>query len=250
MALAAPVSPTLLCRLRQVAATLGLLAAAGTLALGGLWLSAPERFPLEVVRLDGRLVRVEEAELRQAILPYLDRGLLALDVAGVREAVEQLPWVATATVRRHWPDTLVIGVVERVAVAHWNKGLIDEQGELFHPPAETVPAGLPVLEGPADSARLVWQRFRRLQAILAEAGLELAALRLDERRAWSAVLRDGATMQLGVDADDAAAERFARALPRIKAPANAQLARVDLRYPNGFALAWTGAAPQGSGNRQ
>ncbi len=41
--------------------------------------------------------------------------LIDVDPSGVASAVEHLPWVATATVTRHWPDRVTIDVGERVA---------------------------------------------------------------------------------------------------------------------------------------
>lgn len=211
------------------------------------WLSAPERFPLAAVRLDGRLIKVTESELKQAMLPHLDKGLLGLDVERIRLAIEELPWVETATVRRRWPGTLVIGVVEREAVARWNDGLMSARGELFKPSSETFPESLPLLQGPAERARDVWARFQRLSVMLAPIELGIEVLRLDERQAWSAELSDGVMLELGVDDTDAAAERFVRAFSRLKEPEEARLVRIDLRYPNGFALAWVSAKTSSSG---
>lgn len=217
---------------------------------GWLWLSEPERFPLTAVRLDTRLVKVEEAELREVILPHLDKGLLGLDVERIRLAVETLPWVESASVRRRWPGALIINARERVAVARWNDGLMSDNGALFRPRPETFPSSLPELEGPLDSAVEVWARFQRLSSTLSQAGFSIAKLRLDERQAWTAELSDGVTLRLGVDADNAAAERFVQAFPKIGVADEARLVRVDLRYPNGFALAWSGGEAQSSRNRK
>lgn len=236
---------------RIVAVAIALFALALAAVSAWDWLSAPERFPLTAVRLDTRLAKVEESELREAILPHLDKGLLGLDVERIRLAVEALPWVESATVRRRWPGTLVINAHERVAVARWNDGLMSERGDLFMPRPETFPPALPLLEGPADSAAEVWARFRRLSAILSRVGLDIAMLSLDERQAWTAELADGVILELGVGAADAAAERFVQAYSRIGGPADeARLVRVDLRYPNGFALAWSGDGAQSPGNRK
>jgi cell division protein FtsQ len=238
-------------RLGRMAAVAAALLVLAFVAAGAWdWLAAPERFPLTAVRLDTRLAKVGESELREAILPHLDKGLLGLDVERIRLAIEALPWVESATVRRRWPGALVINAHERVAVARWNDGLMSERGALFRPRPETFPPALPLLEGPADSAVEVWARFQRLSAILSRAGLGITMLRLDERQAWTATLTDGVILKLGVDAADAAAERFVQAFPRIGGPAETRLVRVDLRYPNGFALAWSGDGAQSPGNRK
>lgn len=241
VALSLPASRRLVAPLVALVCVLMLAVAA---VAGWSWLSAPERFPLAAVQLDSQLDQVAEEELRQAISPYLDKGMLGLDIEGIRQAIETLPWVAEAAVRRNWPENLIIAVRERVAVAHWNDGLMDAEGRLFHPQRETVPPGLPVLEGPTGSMLQVWQRYQSLRQVFGQVGLEIQMLRTDERHAWVAELADGMVIKLGVDESDEAARRFVQALPRIGATADTRLIRVDLRYPNGFALAWSGAEPQ------
>ena len=83
----------------------------------------------------------------------LRRGqpMLDIDEGAVDRAVEALPWVLHATVRREWPGRVRIGLIERepVAVTEAEPGtlaLIDRTGRVL----EWVPApppGLPVLTG-------------------------------------------------------------------------------------------------------
>jgi len=76
-----------------------------------------------------------QKELRKAM--RLDRGapILAYDLEEARARVEALPWVRHATVERMLPDTVLLTIEERQALAIWqNKGsfaLIDEIGEVI-----------------------------------------------------------------------------------------------------------------------
>lgn len=76
-----------------------------------------------------------QKELRKAM--RLDRGapILAYDLEEARKRVESLPWVHQATVERMLPDTILLTVKERKALAIWqNKGafaLIDIRGEVI-----------------------------------------------------------------------------------------------------------------------
>lgn len=221
------------------------LAGLVTLAVASAWrfISAPHRFPLQAVRLTERPQHVSEAELREAITPYLNKGMLGLDVARIRQALETLPWVAEAAVRRQWPGVLQIALRERVAAARWGgDALLSDQAVVFAPAPASFPQGLPQLSGPEGSEDEVLARYRRLVDLLGKVSLELSELHLDSRRSWRAVLADGVVIQLGSGAGDAAAERFVRAFPKIGIDAGKRLAQVDLRYPNGFALSW-GKAP-------
>jgi cell division protein FtsQ len=203
------------------------------------WLSSPEVFPLQAVRLDRPVERVGEPELRAALEPHLNRGMLGLDVAAIRRSLEALPWVASASVRRGWPGTLEIDVIEQIPLARWNGDqALNLTGEVFAPPPASIPEGLPQLAGPPGSEAEVVRRFNALDIQLASVGLQPAALTLDERRSWHAVLNGDVQMQLGADERDGGVRRFVRAYPRLQASAERRLVAVDLRYPNGFALRW------------
>lgn len=220
-------------------ALLALVPATAGLVAGWRALASPERFPVKAVRVDGRPQKVTEEQLRRAVEPWLGRGMLTLDLARMRGAVEALPWVERAGVRRRWPGVLVIEIRERTPLARWGEdALISEAGVVFAPHPASFPDGLPQLAGPPGSEQEVLTRFRRLAERLARIDLELVALALDERHAWRAETRQGAVIELGSAAGDEDIERFARAFGRVEAPEGARLARVDLRYPNGFALAW------------
>jgi cell division protein FtsQ len=222
---------------RRMLALVALIGLGVVLMLGWRWLTAPERFPLQEVRVEGRPQKVGEAELSEAMGPYLNKGMLGLDLSGIRQAVEALPWVERAGVRRRWPNTLEIDIREHEPAARWGEAaLLSARGEVFAPAPASFPAGLPQLSGPQGSEGEVLAHFQRLERLFAAIELPLSGLQLDGRRTWRAVA-GGVVVQLG-SSDDSAAERFVRAFKALEVPANMRLARVDLRYPNGFALAW------------
>src|SRR3546814_18364686 len=58
--------------------------------------------------------------------------ILAIDLEALQERVIALPWVRTARVERHLPDTLFIAITERRPLALWQRhrtlALVDEDG--------------------------------------------------------------------------------------------------------------------------
>ena len=213
------------------------------------WAVGSEIFALQRVTLDGELHRVSPQELQAAVAPQIDGGMLRLDVAAVRAAIEELPWVAAATVRRQWPGTLELALREQVALAWWNDSAVfNEQGAVFHPPPESVTEQLPRLRGPQGSEQEVLARYRALQPLLAPVGLRIIELTLDERRSWGAVLDGDITMRLGRGGFEAELRRFIAVYPQLAVDAGGSLNSVDLRYPNGFALGWDAGGTDGRGN--
>lgn len=215
-------------------AVLTVLGSLTSIGLERLALSDP--FPLRAVRFDGDLGHVQESDLRTAVSAHLGGGLMAVDVADVRRAVEALPWVASASVRRVWPDALRITVTEQVPVARWGEdGLINAAGGVFHPLHR--PAGLPHLVGPAGTESEVLNMYRWLEARLREFGAGIGAVSFDARRAWQVTLDDGAVLVLGRENTAERIARLANAWPQLNTAGRSPRV-IDLRYPNGFAVRW------------
>ncbi|MFY8194362.1 MAG: cell division protein FtsQ/DivIB, partial [Novosphingobium sp.] len=57
--------------------------------------------------------RMNEQRIYERILGQSDRAMTSLDLASLRDELNQLPWVKDARVSRKLPDTLVIDIVER-----------------------------------------------------------------------------------------------------------------------------------------
>ena len=68
----------------------------------------------------------------------------------MKEAVETLPWVACATVRRVFPDRLIVEVERHKALALYEDGrIVSDRGVLFAAnPEEAGESRLPVFYGP------------------------------------------------------------------------------------------------------
>lgn len=214
--------------------------------IGWLWatLTDPKVLPIRRLAMQGSFAHVSDQALRSAATPYLKGNLLTVDVRQVQRAVEALPWVREAEVRRVWPDGIEVVVHEQVATALWgDDALISDAGEVFQPPRRTYPAALPRLRGPEGSGQAVVTAFRDMSAILAPLGLHIASLHLDQRRAWGMELDNGMQLVLGRGDGYPRLLRFVRFYHRALKGREAQVQRVDLRYSNGFAVSWKTAAP-------
>jgi cell division protein FtsQ len=88
-------------------------------------------FTIQDVEVEGRAVTP-----RDDILRAIDAGrgmpILGVDPAKVKEQLESLPWIRTASVERHLPDTLYVRLTERQPLALWQRQgkmvLIDHDG--------------------------------------------------------------------------------------------------------------------------
>lgn len=223
--------------LRRVLA--GLLAAA--LLAGTTWgvitLRDPATLPIRAVKVEGRFTHVTAQALQQAVADAATGGFLSVDVDAIRRAALSLPWVHSVGVRRVWPDTLRLTVTEQIAVARWGEqGLINSDGDVFTPDPSSFPPGLPELRGPAGTEDAVLSQYRAMNQALAPLKLRITRLELDERRAWRLYMGGGMELVLGREQAEARLQRFINIYPALQAAEPPGIARVDMRYSNGFAL--------------
>ena len=210
------------------------------LALLGLALLLDQ--PIQRVIVSGRLQRVSALDVEKIVRARLGGdGLVSADLDDIRRGLATLPWVDHATVQRRWPRGLSIEIVEQVAVARWNNaGLLNGRGQLFLSESRFVPPELPQLAGPFGTEQEVTARYLAAQGRLTEVGMRLAALELDARGAWSLTLDNGVLVRLGRSQVDQRFERFMLAAARLVSQRSTDIAYVDMRYSNGFAVGWKG----------
>jgi len=234
--------PAFISAWRVSARRAGLLLLVGGALAGAAW--ALDR-PIRSISIDGSFQRVSPGQVENAVAPFARRGFLSADLDAIQRAVEAVPWVDHARVQRRWPNSLHVVVVEETAAARWGQsGLLNTRGQLFVREAAHVPAELPRLSGPDGTEGQVAQRYLATQGRMLEAGMRIAALRLDERGAWEMDLDSGVTVRLGRREVDERLERFIRTASQVIAHRLNDVSYVDMRYSNGFAIGWrNGQAP-------
>jgi cell division protein FtsQ len=152
------------------------------------------------------------------------------------------------SVQRAWPRGLDVLVVEQTAAARWGeRGLLNTRGELFDSDERHIPPELAQLSGPAGKESVVAQRYLAAEGRLMQAGLRLTAIRLDARGAWEMDLANGVTVRLGRRAVDERFEKFMSTALKLVTQRGEDIAYVDMRYTNGFAVGWRGNAARGAG---
>jgi cell division protein FtsQ len=199
--------------------------------------------PVRVISMDGSFQRVSPGQIEKAVAPFAHAGFMSANLDDIQRAVEALPWVDHARIARHWPNSLHVTVTEQTAAARWGEsGLLNTRGELFVRTATHVPAELPRLSGPEGSESQVAQRYLAAQGRMLEAGMRIAAVRLDERGAWEMDLDSGITVRLGRRDVDERIDRFIRTTSQVIAHRLTEITYVDMRYSNGFSIGWRNQA--------
>jgi len=194
--------------------------------------------PIQQIVLEGDFKRVPASALDASLRPYVaSGGFLSADLAGMRKALEAMPWIDTAQVRRKWPDGISVVVREQQPAAMWGSdGLLNIRGELFVQGVEWPGGVLPRLSGPEGSELQVAARLQEFRRLLAPKGVEVTAVNLDARGSWQIRLASGLEVRFGRREVEARIDRFVSVLDLILAEDLSQVAYIDMRYSHGFAV--------------
>ena len=124
----------------------------GTQSLGRLLFTQNEQFLIRELRLESDGKQVTPARLREWANVQEGMNIFTVDIDGIQQLLEsQVPVIEKAVVRRELPDTLVIQVVERQALAQLDKKgsqmplAVDRQGYVLGPSSRA--PNLPVITG-------------------------------------------------------------------------------------------------------
>jgi cell division protein FtsQ len=187
---------------------------------------------------------------RQEVLDRLalqpGETLLSVSVGELAEQVAAHPWIKEATVRRRFPQTLAVTVVERQPAAVLKVPsaplLLDDEGHVLTVLAETDEPDLPLLTG-IDPKGLMSAESRSRDA--ARDGIRLAGLlesqfegrpEVDMGNPENAVVYiQGLRFQFGPSSFEEKWERYRKITPTLRVSADGEQGDsrndIDLRYP-------------------
>ena len=234
-------------------------AAAALLVAALVWGARLPLFPLREVVVVSDLREVRPGELQRSLAGRLRGNFFSVNLDALREALEQLPWVRRAEVRRRWPSRIEVSIEEQIPVAFWGQAtgqLLNSYGEIFGAIMSAPPQPpMPVLSGPPGIAPEVLGNYQQAEELLRPLGRTPRALNVSPRLAVQVQLDDGMLVELGRQQPKTAVrqrlERFVDYYPSVLAAArqrphgvpeallpagSARPLVVDMRYPNGFAL--------------
>lgn len=162
---------------------------------------------------------------------------LDFDVEKARARLSWLRAVQSATVRKVYPNRIVVEVVEKIPVARWRSGsatwLVDQRGDIIGTDPTGAYADLPMVigEGAADDALVMIRALDRYDTITKD----LAVLsRIGDRR-WDLIYYSGLRVQLP-ELGVAQALRQLEMYQADYALLDRDVTQIDLRVPGIVAL--------------
>lgn len=212
------------------------------LALGFLavrWLNNAEMRPV-AVNPEG-LSDIEVAVIEKSIEPIGGVQFFSADLASIHQAVSELSWVESARVYRDWNQGVTVSVVPRVAVANFgSEQMLDANGVVFTPanPKAVSNPKLIYVHGRSSESEQIMRQVRQINTWFTPLNMRVRDLILTPRKTWVIVFDNG--IRAVVDHEDTEQKLYNLSIQLSSALAKDlnKIQSVDLRYKNGFAIAY------------
>ncbi|WP_158771169.1 cell division protein FtsQ/DivIB [Paraglaciecola sp. L1A13] len=208
------------------------------------WAEDEQKAPVRDIALSGELRFVSHDQIEGLIRRTQPGSFFELDVEQAHQDIESMPWVYRASIRKRWPNSLKIYVLEQTPAARWNSDLIlNQYGDAFAGAISTdqAPPELPNLFGPQGNEHTALEGYTAMQSLLASAGMSIDEVRLSDRFAWHVKLVNGVSLNLGRKEYINRLQRFIDLYPLLQKNEKA-VDYVDLRYDTGLAVGWKSPA--------
>ena len=216
------------------------------LSLGGYQLSQMNEFlPIRSIQLAGSFEYLDQGEIEDTLQEYIGQGFFSFDIYRLQRSLHEKPWTESVSVRRIWPDKIRVTITEKKPVARWDQHhLLSDRAQVYR--ADTGGfAHLPLVHAKNHDSAWALQRFYALDARFGSVDERVLALEIDSRGALELELIGGLEIKLGRGDIERRVERLVSIYRQQILPRREQIERLDLRYSNGFAVAWKAEVLQG-----
>jgi len=210
--------------------------------------------PINKVDVTMPLQRVPASRLATELLPVMQGNFFSMRLDLIQVALEDVPWIRKAVVRRLWPQTLEIHIEEHQPIGRWQElvaadngnaavpSYVNSIGELFIADiAKSEAARLPLLSGPPNTVDIVSARYLKLEQKLKQISLRPKEVSLSRRLSLRVVLDNGSLVNFGRERPELGfSAKLVRLLDTYKniTQTHGRPARIDLRYPDGLVVAY------------
>jgi cell division protein FtsQ len=195
--------------------------------------------PLKNVAVEGQFQYLPKQRAMELIEKEIDGDFIQLNLTKLKDELQQDPWVDKVYLSRRWPDTLVVKIAEQTPIARWDaNGFLNQRGEIIRVQDTTKLAGLPWLQGNEANAREIMQQYQDLSTLLRSRGLEIAALKCDNKKSWRLTLKNDKEIAIGREEVMEKLRRFVTVYDKFLINVWNDVKAIDVRYSNGVSVQW------------
>ncbi len=200
------------------------------------------KFPIVNVGISSEnLNKIQLQQITQAVKSQPEGNFFTAELKGIHEEISSLSWVEQVDVTRNWDKGIRIKVLPRKPIARFgSEYLLDAQGQVYVPADGnlSVDSSLVTLQGSPEQAELIMSQMHQVNEWFAPLGLSVEDMILTPRMTWLIKFNSG--LRLLVDGENTAQKllNVSKVLQNQLAKKQKKIQSIDLRYKNGFAIAW------------
>lgn len=194
-------------------------------------------FPIKEVYIDGDLKYLNQEQLKLDIARYTSTGFFQIELKKISQLLQNDHWVSEVSVRKIWPSSVLVKIKERTPMAKLNKDrFFDEKGNIFDPLFVPLIDILQINDLSGDPEKL-FLIANQINEKFTENGLSLKGLKKTKLGIIKIELNDSKEVVLGYEDNfENNLVRFIGSYQSVLKPLWFKIAKVDLRYVDGFAV--------------
>ena len=201
--------------------------------------------PIAHIGIEGDFTYLQRSAVVGLISENIQYGFVGENLTRLKRELEANAWIERVELRRRWPDTLLVTVVEQRPIARWgNRGFVNYRGEHIPVSEPAALAALPLLRGEDERSFEVMKQYQLLSELLAQYQLSLRELQQNKPGVWTLYLDNGWTLIAGRAEVLQKTQRFMQLIANERIEQPHRIAVVDMRYPNGLAVQWDTHKPE------
>lgn len=191
-------------------------------------------FPINEFQIKNQYEKVDSSQVDLIIRQYLRGNFFGLDLNLTRNVFKKLPWVREVSIRREWPDKIIVTIEEHQVIARWrNTGLVNNKGELFNAAYQE---DLPYFNGPKNFVKEITDNFFEINKILEKELMQIGTITLSERLSWEILTNNNIKIILGRKNISKKLSNFVEHYQTVLNEIDSRIEYVDLRYKDGFSV--------------
>jgi cell division protein FtsQ len=188
--------------------------------------------------VEGEFHFITKKRATELLAREIDGDFIQLDLMRLKNALLSDSWVETVNLNRRWPDTLVVKILEQKPIARWGDGFLNQRGEIVRVDDMKKLTGLPWLQGNEKNAVEILQQYQDLSQLLRSRGLEVVALKCDDKKSWRLTVKNDIEIAIGRDQVMEKMRRFVTVYDTHLSSVWDDVTAIDVRYTNGIAVRW------------
>ena len=215
------------------------------------WFFSQPNFHLKYLILNissDNVQHVKPKELKKLVIMELNGTALTTDLGPIYKSVLSHPWIKEATVRRIWPNKILVNLVEHNIIGVWSDGrFVTQAGKLLQfdkRQSESINKEkncfLLKLDGPNETVTAVLDKASMISKKAIKVGLQTTGVQLTNQYDWRVFFSNGMKMELGGENLETPLEKrldnFFNSIAWVRKKIKKDLISVDLRYAQGFAF--------------